>query len=185
MAMTSRRIHITGASGSGATTLGRALADRLALAHHDTDDYYWRPTVPPYQTKRSVEDRLRLMEEVFLPRLDWVLSGSLDGWGDPLIPKFDLVVFLSVEADIRMARLRDREARHFGVQASAPGGWRHQATEDFITWASGYDGGGQAGRTRARHEAWLDSLPCPVLRLDSTKPVHELVDAVARALGEP
>jgi adenylate kinase family enzyme len=36
--MKSRRIHVTGASGAGVTTLGRALADALAIPHHDTDD---------------------------------------------------------------------------------------------------------------------------------------------------
>ncbi|MET3306826.1 hypothetical protein ABIF53_007841 [Bradyrhizobium japonicum] len=57
------------------TTLGRALAGRLALPHHDSDDYFWLPTAPPYQTTRPGAERLRLMREMFLPRLDWVLSG--------------------------------------------------------------------------------------------------------------
>jgi adenylate kinase family enzyme len=47
--MKSRRIHIMGASGAGVTSLGRALADALAVPHHDTDDYFWQPTIPPYQ----------------------------------------------------------------------------------------------------------------------------------------
>ena len=86
--MKSRRIHITGASGAGITTLGRALADALAVPHHDTDDYFWQPTSPPYQRNREKADRLRLMQEMFLGRAEWVLSGSLDGWGDPLIAHF-------------------------------------------------------------------------------------------------
>jgi adenylate kinase family enzyme len=69
-----------GASGAGVTTLGRALADTLGLSHHDVDDYYWLPTNPPYQEKRTVADRLRLMREIFLDREGWILSGSLDGW---------------------------------------------------------------------------------------------------------
>jgi len=36
-----QRIHILGASGSGTTTLGRALAERLQCPHFDTDDYFW------------------------------------------------------------------------------------------------------------------------------------------------
>ena len=76
--MPTRRLHIMGASGAGVTTLGRALADTLGLPHHDTDDYYWRPTDPPYRETRSIPDRLRLMHELFLPRPSWVLSGSLD-----------------------------------------------------------------------------------------------------------
>ena len=33
------------------------------------------------------------MHEMFVPRLDWVLSGSVTGWGDELFPLFDLVVY--------------------------------------------------------------------------------------------
>ena len=100
-----------GASGSGVTTLGRALADALAIPHHDTDDYYWLPTSPPFMQKRDIADGLRLMHEVFLPRADWVVSGSLDVWGASIVPLFDLVAFLSVATEIRLLRLRDREAR--------------------------------------------------------------------------
>ena len=60
--MKSRRIHVVGASGSGATSLGRALAEALALPHHDTDDYLWKPTTPPYRELRDVAERVRLME---------------------------------------------------------------------------------------------------------------------------
>ncbi|HLH87720.1 MAG TPA: hypothetical protein VKX28_04615 [Xanthobacteraceae bacterium] len=180
--MRTRRIHITGASGSGVTTLGRALADALALPHHDTDDYLWRPTTPPYRELRSVEERLRLMGEMFLPRGDWVLSGGLDGWGDALLPLFDLVVFLLVPNEVRIARLRDREARHFGAGVVAPGGWRHAETESFIEWASHYEDGTREGRNLARHEVWLAALPCPLLRLDGTRPLPDLVREIAASL---
>jgi adenylate kinase family enzyme len=53
-----------GASGAGVTSLGRAVADALAIPHHDTDDYFWQPTPPPYRDKREIADRLRLMREV-------------------------------------------------------------------------------------------------------------------------
>jgi adenylate kinase family enzyme len=52
--MKSRRIHIMGASGAGVTSLGRALADTLAIPHHDTDDYFWQPTTPPYRDRREI-----------------------------------------------------------------------------------------------------------------------------------
>ena len=47
------RVHIMGASGAGVTSLGRALAEALAVPHHDTDGYFWRPTTPPYRDKRE------------------------------------------------------------------------------------------------------------------------------------
>jgi adenylate kinase family enzyme len=178
-----RRIHITGASGCGVSTLGRALADALALQPHDTDDYFWLPTTPPFRERRAVADRLRLMGEMFAPRAGWVLSGSLEGWGDPLIPLFDLVVFLRAPTGIRLARLRDREARHFGADAVGPGGWRHAETEDFIEWASHYEDGTREGRNLAQQEAWLAALPRPVLRLDGTRPIRDLVAEVVATLG--
>ncbi len=183
--MNSRRIHVMGASGSGTTTLGRALAARLALPHHDSDDYFWLPTIPPYQTQRPVADRLRLMQEMFLPRADWVLSGSVVGWGEQtalLVANFDLVVFLRTPRDIRLQRLRAREAAHFGRDAVAPGGWRHDETESFVEWASHYEDGTREGRNLLKHEAWLATLPCPLLRLDGSRPPAENVDEIASAL---
>jgi hypothetical protein len=167
--MRTRRIHVTGAAGAGVTTLGRALADALAIPHHDTDDYFWQPTTPPYTQRRDVPDRLRLMDEMFAGRPDWVLSGSLDGWGGPVIALFDLVVFLYVPTGIRMQRLREREARR---------GWVDQ---EFIEWASHYDDGTREGRNLPRHQRWLDTLICPVLRCDGTLPVAELVGHVIEA----
>jgi adenylate kinase family enzyme len=181
--MKSRRIHLTGASGSGVTTLGRALAGALALPHHDTDDYFWLPTTPPYQTPRAIPDRLRLMREVFLPRAGWVLSGSVTGWGNELIPSFDLVIYVQTPRELRLQRLRARETTRFGADATAAGRWRHQETEEFIEWASHYEDGTREGRNFAKHQSWLAGLPCPVLRLDGSRPVEDNVAETLRTLA--
>src|SRR5437868_15494358 len=109
-AMKNRRIHIMGASGSGATTLGRALADALAVPHHDADDYFGLPTIPPYRTTRDVAGRLRLMHEVFVPRADWVLSGSLGGLGGSFSSKFGFGGFLAVPWRVTLAAPRSPDA---------------------------------------------------------------------------
>ena len=167
--MAGHRIHIFGASGAGTTTLGRALASALETQHFDTDDFYWYPTDPPFQRKRPVGTRVDLMEKVFLPRRDWVLSGSLDSWSNGVDHRFTLAIYLTLDTETRLARLRDRE------------GWRLQdpsereAMESFLTWAAGYDDGLLPGRNRARHAAWSRTLDCPVLRMDSNRPVSNLV----------
>jgi len=180
--MQSRRIHIMGASGSGVTTLGRALANALALPSHDTDDYFWLPTVPPYLTVRPVPDRLRLMQEMFVPRAGWVLSGSVTAWGEEIVTHFDQVVFVRTPQNIRLQRLRSRETTHFGADAVAPGGWHYEDTASFIEWASHYEDGSREGRSLAKHEAWLARLPCPVLRLDGSRPVEANVAEIVCAL---
>jgi adenylate kinase family enzyme len=157
------------------TSAGRAVAEALAIPHHDTDDFFWLPMVPLYRQKRAIEDRLRLMREMFLNRSDWVLSGSLDDWGESIVPFFDLVVFVEVPVDICLKRLRDRETRHFGPDAVTAGGWRHRETEEFIEWVSHYEDGSREGRNLVRHLAWLDTLTCPVLRIDGTRPIPDLV----------
>ena len=88
------RIHILGASGSGTTTLGRALAERLQCPHFDTDDYFWLPTDPPYTQQRERTERQQLLMDDLTAHDAWVVSGSLCGWGDVAIPLFELVVFL-------------------------------------------------------------------------------------------
>lgn len=179
--MTAVRIHLTGASGSGTTTLGAELARRLSRPHHDTDHFFWLPTDPPFREARYVADRLAMLREALDASDGWVLSGSLDGWGDPLIPRFDLVVFLTLDPAVRMARIRARERTRYG-SAIEPGGAMHGASLAFLAWAEGYDAGAGSGRSRPRHEAWLARLPCPVLRLDTEPPVEDLADAVLATL---
>jgi adenylate kinase family enzyme len=167
------RIHIVGASGSGTTSLAAAIAARHGHRHLDTDDFYWLPTDPPYREKRPREPRLALLRDALAASPRWVLSGSLCGWGDPLIPEFELVVFLAVASATRLARLRAREIARYGLDAIAPGGARHQASVEFLDWCAGYDAGGLAMRSRALHEAWLAALPGPVLRLEGGQSVGE------------
>lgn len=172
--MTPRRVHIIGSSGTGTTTLGRAVAAAWSVPHADTDDYFWVPTTPAYTTKREPADRLRLMRELFVDRDAWVLSGSLMGWGDPLVAHFDAVVFLSVDPEVRLERLRAREVQRYGARIEA-GGDLEAGHQEFMDWARRYEDPTFSGRTRARHERWLETVPCPVLRLDGTRPVVELV----------
>jgi len=173
------RVHITGASGAGTTTLGRALAERMRAPHLDTDDYFWLPTNPPFRTPRLREERLALLDADLPHAGAFVLSGSNRGWGDPLIPRYTLVVFLSVPTAIRLVRLRARERARYGAEIE-PGGRMHAHFLEFIAWASRYDDGPETMRSRAAHEQWLAALPCPVLRLERTGAVAEHVEAIER-----
>jgi hypothetical protein len=71
--------------------------------------------------------------------------------------------------DIRMQRLQECEARR---------GW---VDEEFIEWASHYDDGTHEGHNLPRHQRRLDALVGPVLRLDGTLSVTELVGHVIAA----
>jgi adenylate kinase family enzyme len=150
-----KRVLITGASGSGTTTLGRALATRSRGVFLDADDYYWLPTDPPFRSKQDPAARaLRLLQDL-QDAPTAVLAGSILNWGVELEDSFSLIVFLTVPAEIRVGRLREREIQRFGCVDPA-----------FLAWAAQYDEGTLEGRSRSKHEAWLAKRRCPVLRID-------------------
>jgi adenylate kinase family enzyme len=181
-----RRVHIVGASGSGTTTLAAALAARLGCPHLDTDAYFWLSSDPPFQHIREREARVALLRADLEKPGGWALSGSLFGWGDVFIPLFDLVVFLYIPADLRMARLRAREITRYGEAAISPGGAMHAGSIAFLQWAAGYDEGdleeGSEYRCLRVHNAWLAALPGPVLRLEGAATVEANLARVLAAL---
>jgi adenylate kinase family enzyme len=177
------RIHIVGASGAGTTTLARALAARLGAAHLDTDDFFWLPTDPPFEKVRERAERQALLGAALAREPAWVRAGSLCGWGDIFIPHFELVVFLWLAPEIRLARLRERERQRYGA-AITPGSPRHAQAEAFLEWAAGYDERLDVpDRCRKLHEQWLAGLPCPVVRITDAGSVAEHLDTVVAALG--
>ena len=171
------RIHVTGASGTGVTTLGIALATRLRVPHFDTDDFYWLPTNPPFTAKRPAAERITLLSERLASRAGWVLSGSALKWGEPLEPLYDLIIFLTLNPQVRMDRIRRREFARYGDRIE-PGGDMAEISSAFLAWAAAYDTAGEGQRSRVAHEAWLAASTIRVIRLDSSAPTPALVDVV-------
>jgi adenylate kinase family enzyme len=168
--MTNVRLHIVGASGSGTTTLGRAIAGEVGIPCYDTDSFYWYKTDPPFVLKRPVLERIHLLEPL-LAGDSWVLSGSLCGWGDGFVSCFTHVVFLRLENTIRLERLRQREYERYGERIHSD---MKQTHEDFMAWCNLYETAGTEVRSLVLHRAWLQKLSCPVLELRSEQKVEEL-----------
>lgn len=179
--MAARRIHITGASGSGVSTLGAALAEALGVVQLDTDDFYWAPTEPPFLEKRPMPERLERLEAALDTAARWVLSGSALGWGEPLVPRFELVVFLYLPPEVRLARLLAREQARYGDRI-APTGDMYAQHLDFMDWCRSYDTATDFSRNLHLHNQWLAALPCPVLRIEGDQSVEE---SLARVLAWP
>jgi uridine kinase len=162
-------ILITGASGSGTSTLGAALAKELGIAHLEADDYYWLPAAIPFTSKRDRAERLALALRDVRTKQSAVVAGSILDWGLELENAFDLIVFLYLDAAIRVERLRAREIEFLG-----------KADPEFLEWAAQYDAGIQGGRSLAKHQAWLAARTCPVFELRGDLTVRERVDAVLK-----
>jgi adenylate kinase family enzyme len=181
--VTALALHITGASGSGVTTLGHELSRRTGAIQLDTDNFYWLPTNSKFTAARETSECLRLIEAAITNtgKRGWILSGSIGDWGAPLVRRFQLVVFIYTDANIRIARLRQRGIEREGAEIE-PGGPRERQYREFLEWAASYDEGGIEGRTLAKHEAWLSTLRCPVLRVDGAAATEALADQVLATL---
>ncbi len=176
-----QRIHITGASGSGTTTLGAALAERLSVPHFDTDDFYWYPSRPEFERKRPVKERIRLLRAALLGVPGWVLSGSLNPWGNELASEFDQVVFLYVPPEQRLRRSLERERKRYGDTID-PGGSKYAKHIAFMSWSSRYDVVNTKGRSLTGHRAWLATLPSQVVEIYGTPTLEQSVEAVLSAM---
>ncbi|MBN1649207.1 MAG: AAA family ATPase [Spirochaetales bacterium] len=174
-------IHIFGASGSGTTTLGKALSLRLGYTHFDTDEYYWEKK---YTKSRSPEQRITMIRRdiTALAGSGWVLSGHLAGWGDPLVTLFGLVIFLWVPQEVRLERLLVREKERYGNRI-LEGGDHHAHHLEFMEWAACYDTGGMDIRSRQKQEAWMEKLPCPLLRLEGDFSTEERLDKILSVIA--
>lgn len=181
---TSQHIHVLGAPGSGVTTLGKALAERLGFSYFDTDDYVWFTSdALPYRRKRNPDHRRQLLKNDLGKTQAWVLSGALCGWGDVFIPNFEFVIYLWLPAEIRLARIKERETRRYGAERLARGGDLHSVFEKFLAWAEAYDVENENIRSRASELNWLEQLTCPVLKIEKEMPLDDLVEFVLNKIS--
>lgn len=177
-------IHILGASGSGVTTLGNALAQQLDYPYFDSDSYFWLPSDPPFINKRPPAERNLLLASDLAQHENWILGGSIFSWSKDVFLDYDLVVFLYLQPEIRLQRLRDREYERYG-DAIFTDPETKLKYEMLMIWAVDYEEAtGLAKRTLKAHEHWLEKLNVPILELRGDLTVQQRVDAVLRSIED-
>jgi adenylate kinase family enzyme len=173
---TIKHIHVFGASGSGSTTLGANISKAKEYIHLDTDNYLWRAQVPPFGKLRNPLERNSLLDNDLRSKSPWVLSGSLNRWGDFAIRFFDLVIFLIVPHEERMKRYISRYTDKFGNDILDHGHPLHKRFNAFKTWASSYDDGDSGLYSKESHEKWLKKLSCSVIRIEGIFTAEETLN---------
>ncbi len=180
------KIHIFGASGTGVSTLGQALAENINLPYFDSDDFFWENTNPPFTQRRAAKLRNQLIQNELKQSENWILGGSIINWGAEVFPPFDLIVFLWIPSPIRLSRLKQRELERYGdvIFTDAE---RNKQFNEFMLWAADYDQAtGIANRTIQAHQAWLAQQNVPILRIEGDYTTAErltMVLAEIKSLG--
>lgn len=178
------KIHITGASAAGSTTLGLELAAVLSCPYFDTDDYFWLPSDQPYTLRRDPELRNEMLLQDLNKQETCVLGGSVMKWGGAAEALFDLVVFLYIPAEVRLERLKSRELSRYGVQIFTHPE-RIRLYNEFLNWASAYDDPKtRNSRSLYSHRLWLNSLPCEVLEIQGDTTVPERLQLIQEKLNQ-
>lgn len=171
---------ILGPSGAGKTALGRYTAQKLGFAFLDIDEFIWRKDTPkPFSVMYSREEKIARLQEAVTRAGRFVMAGSMDSFHQHFDPYFRLAVFLTAPPALRVERAHRRELEEFGARV-LPGGDMEEDHRLFLEAVAGYEQG-IGGMTLEKHNAWLSSLSCPVLRLDGRRPLEENAARIQRA----
>lgn len=158
-------IIVFGASGAGTTSIGKALAKHLNYTHFDIDHYFWEETPIPFTVAREKQTRIKLLLNDLQREDNFIMSGSICGWDEPFLPLLHLAIFVETPTELRIERIKKREAERFGARIKM-GGDMYEEHMDFIEWAKNYDIAGTDQRSKALHEQWMQNLSCKVVRLN-------------------
>ena len=168
-------ILVCGLNGVGKSTLGKLLAERLSYRFIDNEDLYFPKddTRYEYSHPRGKEEVLRLLEERIEEDPDFVFAAVKGDYGEKLLSLLEHIVVIDVPREIRLARVRERSFRRFGDRIR-PGG---DLAEKENAWFT---------QVESRPEdfvlRWLETVDCPVIRVDGTLPVEENVERLVSVL---
>jgi len=173
-----RGIIIFGSAGSGKTTLGKMIAKTLSFPYFDLDDYIWRKdTAEPYTVMYSRKEKANRLMEAISSDEYFVMAGSMDSFHAPFDPLFDLLVHLTADKDIRIARVNQRAYEQFGDRI-LEGGDLFQNHLHFLDNVSHYDTDGSPNLKT--HTEWANTLTCKVLQLNGTCQLEKNCDIIVK-----
>ncbi len=168
-------IIVCGLNGSGKSTLGKALAEKLDFHFLDNEDLYFPKTTPNYiySSPRTREEVEKLLFSEIKAHENFVFASVKGDYGEHIYPFFQYAVLIDVAKDIRIQRVRNRSFQKFGNRMLR-GGDLYEQEEKFFELVK--------SRPENTVEEWIQSLKCPVIRIDGTKPVEENVAFIIEQL---
>lgn len=161
-------ILVCGLNGTGKSTLGRALAQKLGYHFIDNEDLYFPKTDPEYlyASPRTREEVEGLLFNEIKAHKNFIFAAVKGDYGDDFCSLLYYTVLITVPREIRLQRVKDRSFQKFGDR-SLPGGDLYERERHFFELVS--------SRAENTVEDWARSLRCPILRVDGTRPVAESV----------
>lgn len=166
---------ICGLNGTGKSTLGKALAERLDYYFIDNEDLYFPKTDPAYiyANPRTHEEVGRLLLNEIKVHENFIFASVKGDYGEAVYPFFQYAVLIDVPRDIRIKRVKNRSFQKFGNRM-LPGGDLYEQEERFLDLVK--------SRAENTVEKWVQSLYCPIIRIDGTKPIEENINFIIQQM---
>ena len=164
-------IIMCGLNGSGKSTLGKALAERLDFYFIDNEDLYFPKTDPIYlyAAPRTHEDVEKLLFNEIKAHENFIFVFFKGDYGETIYPFFQYAVLINVPKNIRIERVKNRSFQKFGNRM-LPGGDLYEQEERFFDLVK--------SRAENTVEKWVQSLNCPIIKIDGTKPIEENIHLI-------
>lgn len=164
-------IIVCGLNGAGKSTIGKALAKELNFHFIDNEDLYFPKTDPhyTYDSPRTREEVEQLLFYEIKKHENFVFASVKGDYGETIYPFFQYAVLIDVPRDIRVQRVKNRSFQKFGNRI-LPGGDLYEQEEKFFDLVK--------SRAENTVEEWVQSLSCPIIRVDGTKPIEENIKTI-------
>lgn len=168
-------IVVCGLNGTGKSTLGKALAEKLNFHFIDSEELYFgkKDADYTYGSSRTREEVEKLLMKEIREHEDFIFCSVKGDYGEIFYPFFRYVVLIEVPKNIRMQRIKERSFRQFGNRMLS-GGDLYEQEERFFEFVS--------SRAENTAEKWACTMNCPILRIDGTKAIEENVDFIVGQL---
>lgn len=163
------RIIICGLNGSGKTTLGRELSKRINYIHKDVEDYYFSNEAGyKYGQARSKEDVAKDIENDFNKYENIIFTSCKGDYGN-VSNMCDLAIYIRLDKDTRLNRVKERSYKQFGERI-LEGGDLYEKENEF--WNMVYN------KDEAAVEEWFDELRCTKIEIDGKKELDEKIEVI-------
>lgn len=162
-------ILLCGLNGVGKSSIGRMLAKRMSYQFIDNEDLYFPKNDKLYMfsNPRSKEEVIHILEEKISKEDKFIFAAVKGNYGEKFLAQIDYVILVEVPKKIRMDRVKMRSAQKFGDRILADG----DLAEKENAWFSLVN-----SRPENYVTEWLETVTCPIIRIDGTLPIEENVD---------
>lgn len=168
------KIMICGLNGSGKTTLGRELAKVINYIHKDIEDYYFANNNDyKYISSLTKEDVTKKLENDFNKYNNIIFTSCKGDYGN-LSDKYDFVIFIHLDKETRLKRVKLRSYKQFGNRIFENGDLFEKENQFFDMVYN---------KEELDITKWFEKLKCNRLEIDGLKTIEENIKVILKELN--